>query len=82
MMIRSIFAMFCLLAGAAQAAEKNMTAEEIKAHARQHREFADIHLQAAQCLEAGKPYKECDEALKKACKGKASGPHCGMRHKH
>lgn len=82
MKIQNIIAMLCLVAGAAQAGQKNMTAEEIKAHARQHREFAEIHMQAAQCLEAGKPYKECDEALKKACKGKASGPHCGMRHKH
>ncbi len=71
-----------LVSAVAHAAENNMTADEAKAHARKHREFAEIHLQAAQCLEAGKPYKECDEALKKACKGKASGPHCGMRHQH
>ncbi len=82
MMNRNLIAILFLFAGATQAAEKSMTAEEAKAHARQHREFAEIHLQAALCLEAGKPYKECDEALKKACKGKASGPHCGMRHKH
>lgn len=80
MTIRYMLPILCLLVGAAQAADK--TAEEIKAHARQHREFAELHLQAAQCLEAGKPRKECDAALKKACKGKASGPHCGMRHKH
>ena len=82
MRFRVFLAILGLVSAAVHAGEKNMTADEIKAHARQHREFAEIHLQAAQCLEAGKPYKECDEALKKACKGKASGPHCGMRHKH
>lgn len=82
MKFRVCLAILGLVSAAAHAGEKNMTAEEVKAHARQHREFAEIHLQAAQCLEAGKPFKECDEALKKACRGKASGPHCGMRDKH
>lgn len=82
MMNRNLIAILLLCAGVTQAAEKNLTAEEAKAHARQHREFAEIHLQAAQCLEAGKLYKECNEALKRACKGKASGPHCGMRDRH
>jgi hypothetical protein len=57
-------------------------AAEAKEDAKRHREFAEIHLKAADCLETSKDPAPCEEALKKACKGKASGPHCGMRHEH
>lgn len=56
--------------------------EELKKDAQAHREFAGFHLQAAACLESGKPHDLCEAELKKACKGKASGPHCGMKHDH
>lgn len=49
-----------------------------------HRTMAEAHRKAADCLEAGKPEKECRAQLVKDCKGVAIGRHCGMkdRHKH
>jgi hypothetical protein len=49
-----------------------------------HRTMAEAHRKAADCLEAGKPEKECRAQLGKDCKGIAIGKHCGMkdRHKH
>lgn len=63
-------------------AKDTEAAAEAKEDARRHRELAEIHLKAAECLETSKDPAPCEEALKKACKGKASGPHCGMRHEH
>jgi hypothetical protein len=49
-----------------------------------HRTMAEAHRRAAECLEAGKPEKECRAQLSKDCKGVGIGKHCGMkdRHKH
>jgi hypothetical protein len=63
-------------------AKTKETAEDAKVDAKRHREFAEIHLKAAECLEKAIDQAPCEEALKKACKGKASGPYCGMRHEH
>jgi hypothetical protein len=72
------------LGGAAVAAEKGRKHDG--EHARQaaidHRLMAEAHLAAAQCLEAGKPEKDCHAQLAKDCKGLGIGKYCGMRHRH
>ena len=56
------------------------------AHVRQdvgdHRAMAEAHLNAAKCLESGKPEKDCHAQLAKDCKGLGIGKYCGMKHKH
>ena len=47
-----------------------------------HRTMAEAHRKAAECLEAGKPEKECRAQLGKDCKGVGIGKHCGMRDRH
>lgn len=49
-----------------------------------HRTMADAHRKAAECLEAGKPERDCRARLAKDCRGVGIGKHCGMkdRHKH
>lgn len=47
-----------------------------------HRQMARAHEEAAKCLEAGSPEKQCQERLREACKGIAVGQYCGMRHAH
>lgn len=49
-----------------------------------HRTMAEAHRTAAECLEAGKPEKDCRAQLAKDCKGVGIGKSCGMkdRHKH
>lgn len=73
-----------LLPGAVPAAEKGR--QDDAAHVRKdisdHRAMAEAHLNAARCLESGKPEKECQAQLSKDCKGLAVGKHCGMKHRH
>lgn len=47
-----------------------------------HRAMALAHENAARCLEAGTPEKDCQERLRTECKGLAIGKYCGMRHEH
>jgi len=47
-----------------------------------HRAMAEAHLNAAKCLEAGKPEKDCHAQLARDCKGLGIGKYCGMKHKH
>ena len=47
-----------------------------------HRALAQVHENAAKCLEAGKSEKECHDQLAKECKGVGIGKYCGMRHRH
>lgn len=47
-----------------------------------HRAMAEAHLNAAKCLETGKPEKDCHAQLAKDCKGLGIGKYCGMKHKH
>lgn len=47
-----------------------------------HRAMADAHLNAAKCLESGKPEKDCHAQLARDCKGLAIGKYCGMKHRH
>jgi hypothetical protein len=47
-----------------------------------HRQISKAHEEAARCLEAGTPEKDCHAKLREACKGIAVGQYCGMRHSH
>jgi len=73
-----------LAAPAALAAEK--AKKDDPAHVKQdvldHRAMAEAHLNAARCLESGKPEKECQAQLGKDCKGLGIGKYCGMKHRH
>jgi hypothetical protein len=46
-----------------------------------HRAMAEAHLNAAKCLESGRPEKECNAQLAKDCKGLGIGKYCGMKHR-
>jgi hypothetical protein len=59
-------------------AEQAHRAEDVA----RHRQMARAHEEAARCLEAGTPEKQCQERLREACKGIAVGQYCGMRHAH
>ena len=58
------------------------SADEVKEDIASHRAMADAHLAAANCLEAGKPVKDCHAQLAKDCKGLGIGKYCGMKHRH
>ena len=47
-----------------------------------HRTMAEAHRKAAECLEAGKPERDCRAQLGKDCKGVGIGKMCGMRDRH
>jgi hypothetical protein len=61
---------------------KPHSADEVKEDIADHRAMADAHLNAAKCLEAGKPEKDCLAQLAKDCKGLGIGKYCGMKHRH
>lgn len=69
--------------GAAAQAEKKK-GHGVQEDIMDHRTMAEAHRKAAECLEAGKPEKDCRAQLAKDCKGVGIGRHCGMkdRHKH
>ena len=72
-----------LLAAIASApAQEKKPAPEIQKDIAAHRTMAQAHENAAKCLEAGKPEKECHDQLQKDCQGVGIGKYCGMRHKH
>ena len=73
-------AMFAVPALAADAG-KSVSAEARKDIAN-HRAMAEVHNNAAACLEAGKTEKECHVQLQKDCKGVGIGKYCGMKHRH
>lgn len=56
--------------------------DAIKRDVADHRALAQVHENAAKCLEAGKSEKECHDQLAKECKGVGIGKYCGMRHRH
>ena len=76
---------FLVLAQPALSQEKKGAKKDDPAHVKKdiadHRAMADAHLNAAKCLEAGKPEKECQAQLAKDCKGLAIGKYCGMKHR-
>jgi len=71
---------------AALSAAVHAQADKKKSHVAEdvmdHRTMAEAHRKAADCLEAGRPEKECRAQLAKDCKGVAIGRHCGMRDRH
>jgi hypothetical protein len=74
-----------LALGAAVAAEKKpgkTDAAHVRKDIADHRAMADAHLNAAKCLESGRPEPECHEQLGKDCKGLGIGKYCGMKHRH
>jgi predicted secreted protein len=72
-----------LVASAPVLAQENKpTPEHAKKDIAAHRQMAQVHENAAKCLEAGKPEKECHDQLQKECKGVGIGKYCGMRHRH
>jgi hypothetical protein len=62
--------------------DKKPLSEDAKKDIAAHRQLAQVHENAARCLEAGKPEKECHDQLQKECKGVGIGKYCGMRHRH
>jgi hypothetical protein len=83
-MIHNILAIALLLTSlsALAQADKKAGADRLKEEVAQHRRLAEVHENAARCLESGKPEKECHAQLEKACKGVGIGKYCGMRHTH
>lgn len=78
-----IFSALMAVACAASAqAEKEHGDKERKEDAARHRALAALHEAAARCLESGKPVKQCQEQLRKDCKGLGIGKYCGMKHQH
>ncbi len=73
---------FLLAATPVLAQEQKPVPEEVKKDIAAHRQIAQVHENAAKCLEAGKPEKECHDQLQKECKGVGIGKYCGMRHRH
>lgn len=69
--------------GGLMAAEKGKKDDpaHVKKDIANHRAMAEAHLNAAICLESGRPEKECRAQLAKDCKGLAIGKYCGMRHR-
>lgn len=67
--------------GLAADAKKGVS-EDIKKDIANHRAMAEVHTNAAACLEAGKTEKECHAQLQKDCKGVGIGKYCGMKHMH
>ena len=57
-------------------------ADEVKQDIADHRAMAEAHLNAAKCLESGKPENDCLEKLRQDCKGLGIGKYCGLRHQH
>lgn len=77
-----LLALLLAAAGTAHAAQKKEDAAHLKKDIADHRAMADAHLNAAKCLEAGTPEKDCQAQLAKDCKGLGIGKYCGMKHKH
>ena len=71
-----------IAAASAFAQDKKPESDAVKKDIAAHRQMALAHANAAKCLEAGKPEKECHEQLLKDCKGTGIGKYCGMRHQH
>jgi len=72
------------VSGGVVAAEKGKKDDpaHVKKDVADHLAMAEAHLNAAKCLESGKPEKDCHAQLAKDCKGLGIGKYCGMKHKH
>jgi hypothetical protein len=78
----TVFAAALPVSAQQKKADSSHSAAEIKKDIADHRAMAEAHLNAAKCLEGGKPEKECRAQLAKDCKGLAIGKYCGMQHRH
>jgi len=82
MRVIRLVAVLALVATPVLGQEKKPLSEDVKKDVAAHRQLAQVHENAARCLEAGKPEKECHDQLQKECKGVGIGKYCGMRHRH
>lgn len=69
-------------ATAQSATSKKPDPKAVQADIAAHRALAQVHENAAKCLESGKAEKECHDQVAKECKGVGIGKYCGMRHRH
>ncbi len=83
-LVMGLVAVGLLFAPVAFGAEKGKKDDpaHVKKDVQDHRAMAEAHLNAAKCLESGKPEKECQAQLAKDCKGLGIGKYCGMKHRH
>jgi len=70
--------MLTVLFALSSAAFADDVPQDVKAHADRHRAMAEAHRKAAEYVDAGKSFKECNAQIEMDCKGLASGPHCGL----
>lgn len=84
LIVAVLMAGFTILPCVAIAQEKGKKDDpaHVKKDVLDHRAMAEAHLNAAKCLESGKPEKECHAQLAKDCKGLGIGKYCGMKHRH
>lgn len=82
MKVIHLVAVLALAATPVLGQEKKPTSEDVTKDIAAHRQIAQVHENAAKCLESGKPEKECHDQLQKECKGVGIGKYCGMRHRH
>ena len=82
MKVIHLVAVLVLAATPVLAQEKKPNPEDVKKDIAALRQIAQVHDNAAKCLEAGKSEKECHDQLQKECKGVGIGKYCGMRHRH
>ena len=80
----AMLAAFAVAPGISAAAEKAKKDDpaHVSKDVADHRAMAEAHLNAARCLESGKPEKDCQAQLAKDCKGLGIGKYCGMKHRH
>ncbi len=78
------FSLTVVFAGTALAQNHSHSKKQLDEDVMDHRTMAEAHRKVAECLESGKPEKECRAQLAKDCKGVGIGRGCGMkdRHKH
>ena len=81
-MVLALALAFPASAQEARKKEKPHSTAEVKEDIANHRAMADAHMNAAKCLEAGRPVTECHGQLAKDCKGLGIGKYCGMKHRH
>jgi hypothetical protein len=82
MKVIHLVAVLALAATPVVGQDRKPLSDDVKKDIAAHRQLAQVHENAARCLEAGKPEKECHDQLQKECKGVGIGKYCGMRHRH
>lgn len=67
-------ALMCVMSNAHAAADAHAQ-EDIA----RHKQIAEAHQAAAECVQSGGKLADCETRLQAACKGIAVGQHCGLR---